>query len=117
MEAKYKENAPDFRRLHNDLVTHVLNGKGYSSEAERLAAFNDSGLTEPMKTLIDKVADYSYKITDDDIAAGKGSGISEDQIFELIVCAAVGQASRQYTNALSALEEVAADRKGGNHAS
>jgi hypothetical protein len=117
MVAKNKETAPDFRRLHQDLVTHVLKGKGYSSELERQAAFNHSGLTGPLKTLIDKVANYSYKVTDDDIAAVKGSGITEDQIFELIVCTAVGQASRQYTNALGALEEVVTNKKGGEHAS
>lgn len=117
MEAKSKRNTPDFRRLYQEVVSHVLKGKGYSSAAERQAAFNDSGLTEPLKTLIDKVADHSYKVTDDDIAAVKGSGISEDQIFELVICAAVGQASRQYANAISALEEGASDKKGGRHAS
>jgi alkylhydroperoxidase/carboxymuconolactone decarboxylase family protein YurZ len=116
MEAKSKETAPDFRRLHQDLVTHVLKGNAYSSEAERHAAFNDSGLTGPLKTLIDKVANCSHKVTDDDIAAVKGSGISEDQIFELVVCAAVGRASRQYANGLRALEEVVTDRKGGQYA-
>jgi hypothetical protein len=37
------------------------------------------------------------------------SGVSEDQIFEIAVCAAIGQATRQYDAALAALE--AATRK------
>jgi hypothetical protein len=117
MEAKSNENGPEFRQLYQDLVSNVLKGKGHSSEADRQAAFNDSGLTGPLKTLIDKVANYSYKVTDDDIANVKGSGISEDQIFELVVSAAVGRASRQYTNALGALEEVVTNKKRGEHAS
>jgi hypothetical protein len=32
------------------------------------------------------------------------SGLSEDQIFEIVVCAAVGQATRQYDTAFAALE-------------
>jgi hypothetical protein len=34
----------------------------------------------------------------------KQSGLSEDQVFEIVVCAAIGQASRQYNAALGALE-------------
>jgi hypothetical protein len=38
------------------------------------------------------------------------SGLSEDQVFEIVVCSAIGQATRQYDGALAALE--AATRKG-----
>jgi hypothetical protein len=31
------------------------------------------------------------------------SGLSEDQIFEIVVCAAIGHAARQYDTALAAL--------------
>jgi alkylhydroperoxidase family enzyme len=61
-----------------------------------------------VKTLIDKVAKRAYQVTDDDIAAARSSGLSEDQIFELVVCAAVGQAARQYDAARAALVEAAA---------
>jgi len=46
--------------------------------------------------------------TDEDITAARASGISEDQIFEIAVCAAVGQATRQYETAFAALEAAAA---------
>jgi len=39
----------------------------------------------------------------------------EDQLFELIICAAVGQASRQYEAGLAALAE--AKKEGGSYAS
>jgi alkylhydroperoxidase family enzyme len=54
--------------------------------------------------LIDKVAKRAYTVTDEDIAAARASGLSEDQIFEIVVCAAVGQATRQYDAALAALK-------------
>ena len=49
------------------------------------------------------MAYHGDTVTDEDVAAVQASGLSEDQIFEIVVCAAIGQASRQYTNALAAL--------------
>jgi alkylhydroperoxidase family enzyme len=57
-----------------------------------------------LSTLIDKVVRHAYKVTDQDFAAVKSSSFSEDQIYELVVCAAIGQATRQYETALAALE-------------
>jgi alkylhydroperoxidase family enzyme len=91
------------RTAHQAVVTRVLEGDGRASRAERRAAFDDSRLIEPLGGLISKVAKHPTQITDDDIAAVKASGLSEDQIFEVVVCAAVGQATRQYLNALEAL--------------
>ena len=36
----------------------------------------------------------------------KAAGVSEDEIFELVVCAALGQSTRQLSAALSALDTV-----------
>jgi hypothetical protein len=57
-----------------------------------------------MKTLIGKVNDQAFKVTDHDIASALASGLSEDQVFEMVVCAAVGQATRQYDTAIAALD-------------
>jgi len=86
------------------VVARILQGDGRASHAQRRAAFDNAGLAEPLAPLIDKVAKHAYKVTDDDIAAAKTSGLSEDQIFEIVVCAAIGQATRQYDRALAALE-------------
>jgi hypothetical protein len=91
------------RTAHQAVVTRVLDGEGRASRAERRAAFNNATPTEPLHRLISKVAKHPTQITDHDVAAVKSSGLSEDQIFELVVCAAVGQATRQYQNALAAL--------------
>ncbi|PTR45619.1 hypothetical protein C8K38_101348 [Rhodococcus sp. OK611] len=63
-----------------------------------------------MRTLIEKVADHAYRVTDEDIAAVRAAGLSEDQVFEIVVCAAVGQASRQYNSALAALAGATGER-------
>jgi hypothetical protein len=105
------------RTAHNALVTRVLEGDGSTSRAERRAAFDNAGLGEPLRTLINKVAKQPTRVTDEDIAAVKALGLSEDQIFELVVCAAIGQATRQYRTGLEALVEAMTDKKGWEHAS
>ena len=95
---------PDIRRARKALVRRILEGAGKASASEREAAFNNSGLAEPLGGLVDKVARYAYRVTDEDITAATMSGLSEDQVFEIVVCAAIGQATRQYDTALAALE-------------
>jgi alkylhydroperoxidase family enzyme len=93
----------DITHLRTVLVARTLEGDGRASHAQRRAAFDDAGLAEPLKTLINKVATRAHTITDEDIVAARASGLGEDQIFELVVCAAIGQATRQYDTALAAL--------------
>ncbi|HEY5948626.1 MAG TPA: hypothetical protein VIV40_24205, partial [Kofleriaceae bacterium] len=62
--------------------------------------------------LIEKVTKHAYRVTDEDITAVKAAGFTEDQIFELVVCAAVGQANRQIEGALAALEEATKPSEG-----
>jgi hypothetical protein len=93
----------DITELHRELVTRVLGGSGKAPADLRRAAFDDAGLSEPVRTLIEKVAHHAYDVTDDDVAAVRTAGLSEDQIFEIVVCAAVGQAHRQYESGLAAL--------------
>jgi hypothetical protein len=100
------KNRADFKQLHQALTTRILKGDGVATTTQRQAAFDNANLSEPFMSMIDKVAKYAYKVTDKDIESVKASGITEDQIFELAICAAVGQASRQYDSALAALKEV-----------
>ena len=95
---------PDIRQAREALVRRILEGSGKASPSERRAAFNNSGLAEPLGVLVDKVARHAYRITDEDISAAKVAGLSEDQVFEIAVCAAIGQATRQYETAFAALE-------------
>src|SRR5262245_55840237 len=94
----------DIRQARTALAARILEGDGKASHAQRRAAFDNAALAEPLRNLIAKVAKHAYKVTDEDIAAARASGLTEDQIFELVVCAAIGQATRQYESALAALE-------------
>jgi alkylhydroperoxidase family enzyme len=93
----------DITQLHRALIARVRDGDATAPAALRRAAFDDAGLDEPVRTLIDKVAQRANRVTDEDVAAVRAAGLTEDQIFEIVVCAAVGQATRQYDNALAAL--------------
>jgi alkylhydroperoxidase family enzyme len=97
----------DIRQARKAVVTRILDGDGKASPDQRAAAFSNTGLAEPLGALIDKVARHAHRVTDEDIAAARASGLSEDKIFEIVVCAAVGQATRQYDAALAALEAAA----------
>ena len=96
----------EFTRARNTLIARILEGAGEAAPPRRRAAFEDTGLAEPLRTLIHKVAHHPHRIADADIAAVRQSGLGEDEIFELVVCAAIGQASRQYDAAMTALEVV-----------
>jgi hypothetical protein len=89
--------------LRQALIERVLNGDGSATTGQRHAAFDDAGLTQPLATLVDKVARYPNQVVDEDFSAALESGLSEDQVFELVVCAAIGQASRDYDAAIAAL--------------
>jgi alkylhydroperoxidase family enzyme len=86
-------------------VERVRGGDGRASAADRRAAFANKDVPEPARALIEKVAKTAWKVTDEDVAAAKAAGVSEDQLFELTVCASMGAATRQLDSAMSALDE------------
>lgn len=93
------------RAAYRALVDRVLTGDGRASAEQRARAFGNDGLAPPLDALIDKVANRPAQVTDADFAAAKASGFSEDQLFELVICAAVGQSTRLYEAGLAALAE------------
>ena len=101
----------DIARLHRELVNRVLDSEAQAPPGLRRAAFDNAGLDEPMCTLIEKVANHAYQVTDDDVAAVRAAGLSEDAIFEIVVCAAIGAADRQYSSALAALASATGGRR------
>lgn len=94
----------NIEQARKTLLRRVLDGKGKASSLEHRSAFNNSGLAEPIRLLVQKVAGNPRAIGNEDMDRAKQSGLSEDQIFEIVVCAAIGQASRQYDAAKAALE-------------
>jgi alkylhydroperoxidase family enzyme len=93
----------DITSLHHSLVSQVLEGEGRASPEIRRAAFDNQGLADPIGIFVEKVAHNARMVTDEDIGTLRKAGLSEDQIYEIVVCAAIGQANRQYQNAFAAL--------------
>jgi len=91
------------------LVKRLLDGIGDSPVADRRAAFNNSGKEGSTASLVSKIANRAYAITDADITAARAAGFSDDQLFEIAVCTAVGQAMRQQQSALAALDTATKD--------
>ena len=91
------------RAVYRALQDRILNGAGSASPDQRARAFANSGLAQPLAGLLDKVATRPAQVTDADFAAARAAGCSEDELFELVVCAAVGQSARLYDAGLAAL--------------
>jgi hypothetical protein len=91
------------RSLHRILVSRIVEGPGESPPDQRAHAFENAELPEPLRVLLGKVVGNSAQVTDADFGRAKEAGFSDDQLFELVVCAAVGEATRQYEAGLAAL--------------
>lgn len=101
------------RAAYRALVDRVLTAPGRASVQQRARAFGNDGLSPPLDALIGKVAVRPAQVGEADVAAAKAAGYSEDQLFELVICAAVGQSSRQYDAGLAALAEATGERGTG----
>ena len=101
------------RAAHRALVDRVLNGEGRAAAEQRARAFSNDGLSSPVDALIGKVAERPAEVTDAGLAAAKASGCTEDELFELVVCAAVGKSARLYEAGLAALAEATASGEAG----
>jgi hypothetical protein len=91
--------------LRNRVVDRALRGPGMTGSAARRAAFENRGVNPRARDLLNKVVRQAWTVTDEDVNATRAAGLSEDEIFELVICAALGQASRQFSAAIAALED------------
>ena len=96
-------------QLRQTLVTRIVDGPGRASVAARRAAFDGQAYDSRTDALLARVAQHAWTVGDTDVAQPLAAGVSEDHVFELVVCAAVGQATRQLETALTALDEAASD--------
>jgi len=91
------------RAAFRALEERILAGDGAASPEQRAAAFANAGVAPALQGLIAKVASRPTLITSADFDAATAAGFSEDQIFEMVVSAAVGQSARLYDAGLAAL--------------
>jgi hypothetical protein len=94
------------RAAHRALEERIVRGDGRSSVEDRERAFANAGLPLPLSMLIEKVVEHPTQISAADLQV---PGLSEDEVFELVVCAAVGTSARMYDAALAALVEATSE--------
>jgi len=101
------------RAAYRALQDRILDGEGRASPEQRARAFSNTGLSPPLDGLLGKVATRPAQVTDADFAAARAAGVTEDELFELVICAAVGQSARLYDAGLAALAGAVAGEEDG----
>ena len=86
-------------------ATHhtVLEGPGHTATRLRQEVA-DAEAPADLAPLVDKIRNHAYRVTDADIDALRAT-YSEDQLFEIIVSAALGAAEHRLARALAVVEE------------
>jgi len=102
--------------LRQRLVHAVLNSSGASDPTVRRAvearaaaiggraSATTSAVPQALAPYVDKVAGRAYTVTDEDVAALRQAGYSEDAIFEITISAALGAAMARLERGLVALK-------------
>jgi hypothetical protein len=93
----------DIEAARKALIERLLGGDGRAPKDLRRAAFDLRGLPAALSDLLEKVARRATAVQSEDFALARAA-FTEDQIFEAVVCAAVGEANRRYEAAMAALD-------------
>lgn len=94
---------PDYAEQVNDLEARVLRGDGTLDREIRMAAFQGTQVPEALGAYVDKVRRHAYKVIDRDVEDMRAAGYSDDQLFELTIATALGEARRKLDAGLKAL--------------
>ena len=90
--------------LRDRVLATVLEGAGEIDPATRQAAAAGVGVPADLQALVEKIHRHAYKVTDEDIARLQPT-YGDDQLFEIIVSAAVGASRARLAAGLQALNE------------
>lgn len=97
-------NDPYTERMQR-LEQAVLAGPGQLAVSVRQAAAFSRAVPAELEQYVQKVSQFAYKVTDEDVAALREAGYSEDQIFELTVSIALGAGLSRLKAGQAALAE------------
>jgi len=90
--------------LRNEVIARVLDGAGVAAPSQRHIAFEGKGAPPELQALIDKIEAHAYKVTDNDLRQLQ-ERYSDDELFELIVAAALGASERRLLAGMEALDQ------------
>lgn len=81
---------PRLRALLARVEAAVFEGAAKLAPETRKAVAAGDVAGSPLAALVEKVHRHAYRVTDEDVAALRAAGHSEDELFEAIVAAAMG---------------------------
>lgn len=90
--------------LRDRVLDSVINGPGVSDAGIRRAAAEGTGVPADLQPLVDKIHRHAYKVTDEDMARAQAK-YGDDQMFEIVVSAALGASRKRLLAGLKALKE------------
>jgi alkylhydroperoxidase family enzyme len=90
--------------LRDSVLRTVLEGPGESEPAIRHAAAEGSGVPADLETLVNNIHHHAFRVTDEDIARLLPT-YDDDQLFEIIVSAALGASRARLLAGLRALDD------------
>jgi hypothetical protein len=90
--------------LRDRVLQGVLYGPGQSDPSIRQAAAEGREVPPDLQALVDKIHNHAYKVTDEDIAQLQAK-YGDDQLFEIVVSAALGASRERLLRGLDALNE------------
>lgn len=90
--------------LRDRVLQTVLDGRGETDPSLRHAAADGRGVPGELESLVEKIHAHAYKVTDEDVARLQ-TNYSDDQLFEVVVSAALGASRRRLEAGLEALRD------------
>lgn len=90
--------------LRDRVLASVLDSPGESLTEIRHAAADGTGLPSTLQPLVDKIHRHAYKVTDDDMSRAQAKH-GDDQMFEIVVSAALGASRQRLLAGLEALDK------------
>jgi hypothetical protein len=96
--------ADRFAAARQALEDAVLRGAGRTDPGLRQRLAERRDVPAGLQALVEKIERHAYKVTDEDLDAPK-STYADDELFEIVVAAALGSAQVRLRAGLRALEE------------
>lgn len=90
--------------LRDRVLDSVLRGPGESDPALRVSVAERKDVPDELRDVVEKIHRHAYKVTDEDIGRLQ-TRYSDDQLFELVVSAALGASRERLLAGLDALEK------------
>jgi len=93
-----------YATLRDQVLRSVLDGPAHTESSLRHAAAADGDVGAALQPLVDKIHRHAYKVTDEDLSRLRPH-YDEDQLFEIVVSAALGASRQRLVAGLRALED------------